>query len=281
MLKEWPLVAFTILGQTAVGLFTFSATIFCLLPLTPDDPMREWLWTWQPVVLGLLIVAALLSFFHLRHPFRARRVLANFRTSRLSREIFFMLAFMFLVAGEMLLVAMNATVGVLRSVQVAGCLAGGLFLYSMIGLYMLVTLPFWSQAGTPISFIGSSLALGAVALTVFGGRFIWIPAAVLFVFLDLVGSVLFTPGYGLLSRRPAASLRPTAIAPSFFHLLGLGLESVGLFLLIIIALSVSREWEGPVPLMAICVALILAGQVIRRFLFYGLIQRPGDWTIQS
>jgi anaerobic dimethyl sulfoxide reductase subunit C (anchor subunit) len=276
MLKEWPLVAFTILGQTAVGLFILGATIFCLLPLTPDEPMRDWLWTWQSVVLGLLVAAAFLSFFHLRHPLRARRVLANFRTSRLSREIFYLLAFMVLVAGEMVLVAMNATVGVLRSVQVAGCLVGGLFLYSMIGLYMLDTLPFWSQAGTPMSFAGSSLALGAVALTVFGGRFIWIPAAVLFVFLDLVGSVLFAPGYGLLSRRPTASLRPPAIAPRFLHLLGLGLESAGFILLIVIALALSREWEGPVLLMAVCVTLILAGQVIRRFLFYGLVPRPGD-----
>ena len=214
MLKEWPLVAFTLAGQTAVGLFLLTAATFILIPEEPDylmAVMRSWLLTSHGAVLVLLSGAALASFFHLRHPARARRVLTNIATSRLSREIFFLLAFAALVAGVMALVAANAAVDVVKGLQIAAGLAGALYLQSMTGLYMLVTLPVWRQAGTPICFVGSSLSLGAVALTALGGRLIFVPLAVLFVFLELAGSAFFAPGYGLLSRRPRPSLRSSEI----------------------------------------------------------------------
>src|SRR5512137_1733652 len=109
MLKEWPLVAFTILGQTAVGLFIFGLTPLVMADSVSPTDARLFL-----VVMGavfiLLAAAAVLSFLHLRHPLRAVRALANVRTSWLSREILFELLFMALVAAEFFLVRAGGSV---------------------------------------------------------------------------------------------------------------------------------------------------------------------------
>src|SRR5512137_2253981 len=100
MLKEWPLVAFTILGQTAVGVFVIFHLPFLVRGRLPGS---GWRLTWI-VTLGIVALitaaAAFVSFFHLRHPLRARYALSNVRTSWLSREILFELRFGGLVGLE-------------------------------------------------------------------------------------------------------------------------------------------------------------------------------------
>ncbi len=98
MLKEWPLVAFTVLGQMAVGLFLFFHAPFLVRGRAPSP---GWFVTWLVVlalVAALVAAAALVSLFHLRHPLRARFALSNLRSSWLSREILFELVFLGLVA---------------------------------------------------------------------------------------------------------------------------------------------------------------------------------------
>ena len=51
----------------------------------------------------------------------------------------------------------------------------------------------------------------------------------------------------------------------------MGLEFSGLILLIAVLFSLNREWEGPAGVFAVSAAMILAGQAVRRFLFYGLL----------
>jgi anaerobic dimethyl sulfoxide reductase subunit C (anchor subunit) len=273
MLKEWPLVAFTIVGQLAVGLFLF-ATLSLLFPAAPGPGLT----TGQrdliilAFVLGLLVAAAIVSFFHLYHPFRARRALANIRTSWLSREIFFELGFMALVALAIVLVwRRTAASGFLKAVYFAAGLAGILFLLSMIKLYMLETLPFWNQAYTPLSFLLTSLALGSMAAGIVFLSFIFVAA-------DFANSALMAPGHGLFGHRRGPSLRPPSEAPRYLHLTRLALSLAG-------AASLGVAWFGrtgwadaPLTgngLLATAFTLVLAGQVIGRFLFYGLLTRPG------
>ena len=114
MLKEWPLVAFTVAGQMAVGIFLLVAVPLLLFAgADADASAHETGLAVLAVVLGLLIAAALLSFFHLHHPFRARRVLTNLRTSWLSREIFFELGFLALVVFGALLAWRRPAEGIL------------------------------------------------------------------------------------------------------------------------------------------------------------------------
>src|SRR5512137_1593772 len=136
MIREWPLVAFTILGQTAVGLFILGATPFLLIYEGAGSDTGAFL-ALLASVLGLLTVAALVSFVHLHHSLKAVRSVANFRTSWLSREIIFELLFIDLVAAEALLVRTGAALAPVLIVHVLAGLAGRFFLLSMIGIYML------------------------------------------------------------------------------------------------------------------------------------------------
>lgn len=288
MLKEWPLVAFTVAGQAAVGIFLLAGLpLFLSAGAGGNAAAREAQLIVLAVVLGLLTVAALLSFFHLHHPFRARRVLTNLRTSWLSREIFFELGFMALVAlGALLAWRRPAEVGLLKAVLIMAGFAGILFLVSMSKLYMLPTVPPWNQAYTPLSFFMTSLSLGALAAALIRGSGAETPsrsgAFILLSFVlvaaDAALSLLIAPGHGVYGHRPCRSLRPPAEAHRTIHLARLALLTAGLVL--IWAAMMARDdraatGSGVSGLLAGAFVLVLAGEVAGRFLFYGLLARPG------
>jgi DMSO reductase anchor subunit len=291
MLKEWPLVAFTIAGQVAVGSFLL---LFPLLILS--SPGTSWsaaarhtvLIVWG-MIFGLIAIAAGLSFFHLHHPFRARRVLANFRSSWLSREIFFELAFMALVVLAFFLVWTGHTRGLfLRTVMSVAALAGILFLVSMSKLYMLKSLPTWNSAYTGISFSLTAMTSGAMATAWVTGSPPGVPssflsalwtAAMFFVASDILFAVLLTPQYGIAGFRPGPSLRPPARAPRLLHLGRLALLAGGLFLIVLEIVtdipSVAGRFSSG-PMLTLAFVLVLLGEIAGRFLFYGLVPQPGD-----
>ena len=301
MLKEWPLVAFTIAGQTAIGAFLL------LLPLLVLSPAGS---AWNPtargkvvvvwgMAFGLVAIAAGLSLFHLRHPFRAHRALANFRTSWLSREIFFELAFMAFVALAFVLVLTGHSAGpFVRAVMAAAALAGILFLVSMSKLYMLESVPPWDSASTGMSFFLTTAILGAMATAWVTGSplgdarsylsALW-TASFYFTTADVVFAVFMTPVYGIVGYRPTPSLRPPQRAARPLYLGRLALLAGGLFLIVLAmaadvpgasvsAGSAPMEMAAgrPGTLLTLAFVLVLTSEVAGRFLFYGLVPRPGD-----
>lgn len=284
MLKEWPLVAFTILGQMAVGAYLLLCPVLFLSPAG-----TSWKPTARAMVLvvwgmawGLCAIAAGLSFFHLHHPLRAHRVLANFRTSWLSREIFFELAFMAFIALGFGLVWSGQTTGpFLRVVMAAAALAGILFLVSMSKLYILESVPPWDAAYVGASFFLTVMILGAMAAAWVTGSpggeegsylsALW-TAASFFIAADILFAAFMTPVFGLAGYRPKPSLRPPARISLFLHLGRLALLAGGLLLIV---LSMSAGIPGG-PRWTLAFALVLAGEVAGRFLFYGFAPRPGD-----
>src|SRR5512135_1935266 len=91
---EWSLVAFTITGQLAAGLYLLLgvASYFGLTDAAARLGRTGRL-EFLTVVLALLAAATALSIFHLHHPTKAYRTLANLGRSWLSREIFSLLVF--------------------------------------------------------------------------------------------------------------------------------------------------------------------------------------------
>jgi DMSO reductase anchor subunit len=288
MLKEWPLVAFTVAGQAAVGIFLFAGLpLFLSAGAGGNAVAREARLVVLAVVLGLLAAAALLSLFHLHHPFRARRVLTNIGTSWLSREIFFELGFMAFVSLGLFLVWSGwAGTGITRGIMIAAALLGVLFILSMSKLYMLPTVPPWNQAYTPFSFFLTSLALGALAAALIrgwggetpsrSGAFILLS----FIFAAAEAALAFfaAPGQGVFGYRSGPSLRPPAKAPRFLHRTRLALALAALVLLGAALRAGGGQSEGgqvPAVLLVSAFGLVLSGQFVGRFLFYGLLTRPG------
>ena len=288
MLKEWPLVAFTVASQMAVGVFLFAGVpLFLLSGVGADNAGRETGLVVLAVVLGLLTVAALLSLFHLHHPLRARRVLANVRTSWLSREIFFELGFMALVALGLILAWRQPAGGhLIKGIVAAAGLAGLLFILSMSKLYMLPTVPPWNRAYTPLSFLLTSLSLGALAAALVMGTAEGKPSrAGLFILLsfilvaaDVAVAFFITPGHGVIGHRPGPSLRPPGEAHRTLHLARLALLLMGLALIRGAMIAGEGRAIGRSRgngLLAVALTLVLAGEAAGRFLFYGLFGRPG------
>ena len=290
MLKEWPLVAFTVAGQAAVGIFLFAGLpLFLSAGAGGNAAAREARLVALAVVLGLLAVAALLSLFHLHHPFRARRVLTNIGTSWLSREIFFELGFMALVSLGLFLVwsGWDGT-GITRGIMIAAAILGVLFILSMSKLYMLPSVPIWNQAYTPLAFALTALNLGAM-VTALVLRFRDIHGdysigLLEFSFFCVGGEILLAlfiaPRHGFYGFRPGPSLRPPDKTPRLLHWGRLTFLAAGLFLLGLAlyprALMGSvRSGPGSNGLLAMALVLVLAGEVAGRFLFYGLLTRPG------
>ncbi len=289
MLREWPLVAFTVAGQAAVGIFLFVNIPILLIRTTPDVAGTERWFVSLALVGGLMVLAALVSFFHLHHPFRARRVLSNMRTSWLSREIFFELGFIALIVlAAFLTLRSPAQSGFLSGVLIAASMAGVLFLVSMSKLYMLPSVPIWNQAYTPLSFAMTALNLGAMA-TALVLRVRGIPRDHSTIFLlisfccvgvEILLALFVAPRHGLYGFRPGPSLRPPDKTPKLLHLGRLTFFAAGLFLLGA-ALIPRDDWAGGGSgpgwngFLAMAFVFVLAGQVTGRFLFYGLLTRPG------
>ena len=288
MLKEWPLVAFTVAGPAAVGIVLFAGLpLFLSVGAGGNAAARATQLNVLAVVLGLLAMAALLSFFHLHHPFRARRVLTNLRTSWLSREIFFDLCFMALVAFGAFLAWKRPAEGILlKGILAAAGLAGILFILSMSKLYMLQTVPPWNQAYTPLSFFMTSLSLGALAAALVrasgadtpsrSGAFILL--SFIFAAAEAALAFLVAPGHGVFGYRSGPSLRPPAEAHRTLHLARLALLLMGLALIrgaMVAGEGRAASGLGGNGLLPVALALVLAGQVAGRFLFYGLFGRPG------
>jgi anaerobic dimethyl sulfoxide reductase subunit C (anchor subunit) len=288
MLKEWPLAAFTIAGQTAVGVFAVFLLPLLVRSRLPSIGWRPvWLITLALVVL-VMALAVIVSFFHLRHPIRARHVLSNLRTSWLSREILFELVFIALVALEGWLTWIRpGSRGLHWGVLTAACLAGGLFIISMAKLYMLPTLPVWSGAYTPLSFLLTTLVLGAmgteIILRTFAGPGAFDPdlikISLALVIVEILLAFLLAPQHGLCGVRPGRSLRPVDDAPRSLYRARIALLAAGVVFLVWDVRAGGSDImneKGPGPALLLAFGFILAGEVAGRLHFYGLVTRPGE-----
>jgi len=166
MLREFALIAFTILAQMSVGAFLVLCVVRFFVTrkagVEEADRMGDRSLIAIIVVLGLGMLASLL---HLGSPLSAPRAVTNFATSWLSREI--LSGVIFAVLGVVFAALQWFKLGpqVLRTVVAwLAALVGIVLVYSMSRVYMLPTQPAWNSLATPISFFTTTLLLGALAL---------------------------------------------------------------------------------------------------------------------
>ena len=164
-MREWALVAFTILAQMSVGSFLVLGAVHFLAKRKAGEEEADRLSDRALLAIGPVLVLGLIaSFFHLENPANAYRAIANVGSSWLSREILFGVlfagvGFLFAIMQWRKLGTPNVRIIV---AGVAAILGVGL-VYSMARVYMLPNQPSWNSATTPLSFFTSTLLLGALA----------------------------------------------------------------------------------------------------------------------
>jgi anaerobic dimethyl sulfoxide reductase subunit C (anchor subunit) len=279
--REWPLIGFTLLTQTAVGAFWALAGAEAYFgaegPVFLDGRALF-------VILVLAGAGPLLSLFHLGKPFRAPNALANLGESWLSREILADLVFLGAGAALWILASLNAGKGTARSILIlAGAIAGFALLCTMSRLYMLRTVPVWRGAYTPVSFILSAVFLGPLLAAILIPAFdeigstacrIFVAIALSAVGLIFVGMALVTPSVGLLARtKPTLLAYPERKILGFLAARALVLLAASACLFIFLLRSADGS-PAPLSLVAGGVAA-LASEITGRALFYAMYSRVG------
>lgn len=164
--REWALPIYTILIQMAVGMLLvlwilrlFGSQKFGQGAL--DRVVRDPL-----LIINITILFGMLgAHFHLSRPYLSFLAVSNFRTSWLSREIVFTLFFFLSSAALWFLQWFRADHWRLKTVL--GWLAiifGVVTVYCTGRIYLLPTQPAWNMPGTILTFYGSMLLLGVMAL---------------------------------------------------------------------------------------------------------------------
>lgn len=164
--REWALLIFTILGQVAVGslfvLMVARAYAVSKVGVEQTDRLMDGpLYTVVPIM-GLALIA---SLFHLGSPLNIAKAVPNLGTSWLSREVVLAVTFVILAGVYTLLqwrkIGNNALRTVIGWIAV---LAGLVQVYGMGMVYMIRTQPSWNTLATPVSFFVTTLLLGVATM---------------------------------------------------------------------------------------------------------------------
>lgn len=280
--KEWPLVGFTLLSQTAVGAFWMVAVASLYMEGASGWNSRYLTFPFLAAVVIVLGLAAAISLFHLGRPWRAVLALNNLKRSWLSREILFELVFMALAASLALLVLKKTYRPTLVRILVALAFSASLlFIISMVKLYMMRTVPTWRGLYTPLSFFGTALLLGSLGAAFSYDTLLdlgrkappFLDAAAIValaaVVLILLTIFLFTPGLGLFGPKKATLLELPAAKIYPYLLFRL------LFLSGTVLFSFLYYRNPSAPLLTIAFLSALAAEAAGRLLFYAVYSRLG------
>lgn len=158
---EWPLIVFTVLAQTAVGAYLLVGSVILRNTLTTeisDRLHKAMFFIW--VLMGLGFMA---STMHLGSPLRAFNALNQVGSSWLSNEIFTGSLFFALGGSYWLLALLKFGPVALRNIiLVVGMLVGISFIYSMIMVYLISTVPTWNSLYTPLAFVLTTILSGLI-----------------------------------------------------------------------------------------------------------------------
>ena len=158
---EIPLIIFTLLAQMAIGAF---GTILMIYWVLSDKRVAGQITIIPLLAVGAAIMVALLvSLFHLRTPKNAWRALTHLRKSWLSREILFTSGFAGLWAiltGLRLFQTGNFSVWTSLAALTAFC--GLAAVYCMQRVYQLRSVPAWNTGRTLLEFTISTVGLGCL-----------------------------------------------------------------------------------------------------------------------
>lgn len=165
-LREWALIAFTILAQMAVGSFLILGVVHYFAQRREGIQQADRLSDRALVAIGpVLVIGLIVSFLHLGNPINAFRAISNVGASWLSREILF--GVLFAAAGAIFAfmqwrkISSPAT---RSAIAWLAALLGVVMVYSMSNVYQIESMPSWNTPLTTVAFFTTTLLLGALAM---------------------------------------------------------------------------------------------------------------------
>lgn len=283
-LKEWPLVLFTFLVQSSVGVF-----IFAFGPaLLQRSWENRWLFRaadrWGLALLGLVGLGVLISLFHRGHSLSIYLPVREPRPVWLNREITSLgVFFLLLVVLEFLLI-MRASGAVPVALVILALVSGLAVIYVMSRSHCLAGVRLWKSSRTTLFFFMTAFLVGSLALLFFHsigsgammmpwlGHLYW-RTAVLLTGLAFIGVLLLDQVSGLFPLPGAGPFRSRPWRALFVLRLAMLLATLAFLLL---SHSGSRIPDSAdLAFLALSLILVVIEELLGRVAFYNLVEVPG------
>jgi len=165
-MREFALVAFTILAQMSVGTFLILGVVHYFVSRQAGAEQAEQMNNRALIAVGpVLGLAILVSLFHLGNPLIAYNAIANTGSAWLSREVLF--STLFFVVGAIFAFMQwrrISTATVRNLIAGIAALIGLALVYSMSQIYQIRTVPAWNTLATPVTFFTTTFLLGTLAV---------------------------------------------------------------------------------------------------------------------
>jgi len=260
MIKHaWSLVLFTALGQVGAGLYLVHK-LFLFYKRFFNSRIQLNSRKLLLISFALSALALIISFTHLGNPRNAIFALSNFKNSWLSKEIFFLAAFLGVLLVEIIVAKwLTKSFPFELIYSVVGILFSAAFIFSMVKLYQLETVPSWNSSYTFVNFYNSGLLGGVLILIMNTPSKPWNGIVYILLVLLLVQLISIYPSI--------SSTNKIAYLPVIFYGL-VSLISIG-YLISIVSIE-KKSWIGLI--MVLCFSF---GMLVERYIFYASFKSVG------
>ncbi|MEZ8234994.1 dimethyl sulfoxide reductase anchor subunit family protein [Vibrio splendidus] len=276
---EWSLIFFTVLAQTAVGGYLLIGAR--ALILGHDEEKLNSYKVPMFILWALMGLGFMFSTTHLGSPLRAFNAFNQLGSAWLSNEVFFGAAF-FAVGGLqwLLSVVKKGGVAIQKALMVGAMVLGVIFMYAMINVYMINTVPTWDNIYTPLSFI-MTMVVGGLLLSQFvivfanGSRFTVDRNITMLAVIAVAISLIVTVGkLNLIGDIQTSVAKASELVDGLGSYVILQVALLMASLLIWILPMLNKAKVNPVNL-GLALVLFLASELIGRGLFYSLHMTSG------
>ncbi|PTP88457.1 dimethyl sulfoxide reductase anchor subunit family protein [Vibrio splendidus] len=276
---EWSLIFFTVLAQTAVGGYLMIGAR--ALVLGHDEEKLNSYKVPMFILWALMGLGFMFSTTHLGSPLRAFNAFNQLGSAWLSNEVFFGAAF-FAVGGLqwLLSVLKKGGVAIQKALMVGAMVLGVIFMYAMINVYMINTVPTWDNIYTPLSFI-MTMVVGGLLLSQFvivfanDSRFTVDRNITMLAVIAVAISLLVTVGkLNLIGDIQTSAAKASELVDGLGSYVILQVALLMASLLIWILPMLNKAKVNPVNL-GLALVLFLASELIGRGLFYSLHMTSG------
>ncbi|MEZ8355880.1 dimethyl sulfoxide reductase anchor subunit family protein [Vibrio splendidus] len=276
---EWSLIFFTVLAQTAVGGYLLIGAR--ALVLGHDEEKLNSYKVPMFILWALMGLGFMFSTTHLGSPLRAFNAFNQLGSAWLSNEVFFGAAF-FAVGGLqwLLSVVKKGGVAIQKALMVGAMVLGVIFMYAMINVYMINTVPTWDNIYTPLSFI-MTMVVGGFLLSQFvivfanDSRFTVDRNITMLAVIAVAISLIVTVGkLNLIGDIQTSVAKASELVDGLGSYVILQVALLMASLLVWILPMLNKAKVNPVNL-GLALVLFLASELIGRGLFYSLHTTSG------